>query len=48
MNYGLSRAEAIRRARSLMALVNLDPDALGRYPHQFSGASGSGSASPGR
>ena len=37
MNYGLSRAEAIRRARSLMALVNLDPDALGRYPHQFSG-----------
>ena len=37
INYGLSRAEAIRRARSLMALVNLDPDALGRYPHQFSG-----------
>jgi peptide/nickel transport system ATP-binding protein len=37
MNYGLSRADAIRRARSLMALVNLDPDALGRYPHQFSG-----------
>jgi peptide/nickel transport system ATP-binding protein len=37
MNYGLSRDEAYRRARSLMALVNLDPDALGRYPHQFSG-----------
>jgi peptide/nickel transport system ATP-binding protein len=37
MNYGLSRAEATRRARSLMALVNLDPDALGRFPHQFSG-----------
>ena len=37
MNYGLSRAEAYRRARSLMALVDLDPDALGRYPHQFSG-----------
>jgi peptide/nickel transport system ATP-binding protein len=37
MNYGLSRADAYRRARSLMALVNLDPDALGRYPHQFSG-----------
>jgi peptide/nickel transport system ATP-binding protein len=37
MNYGLARAEAIRRARSLMALVNLDPDALGRFPHQFSG-----------
>jgi peptide/nickel transport system ATP-binding protein len=37
MNYGLSRADAHRRARSLMTLVNLDPDALGRYPHQFSG-----------
>jgi peptide/nickel transport system ATP-binding protein len=37
MNYGLARDEAYRRARSLMALVNLDPDALGRYPHQFSG-----------
>ena len=37
MNYGLSRADAYRRARSLMALVNLDPSALGRYPHQFSG-----------
>jgi peptide/nickel transport system ATP-binding protein len=37
MNYGLARADATRRARSLMALVNLDPDALGRFPHQFSG-----------
>jgi peptide/nickel transport system ATP-binding protein len=37
MNYGLGRTEAYRRARALMALVNLDPDALGRYPHQFSG-----------
>jgi peptide/nickel transport system ATP-binding protein len=37
MNYGLSRDAAYRRARSLMALVNLDPSALGRYPHQFSG-----------
>ena len=37
MNYGLARAEATRRARALMALVNLDPDALGRFPHQFSG-----------
>jgi peptide/nickel transport system ATP-binding protein len=37
MNYGLARADAYRRARSLMALVNLDPSALGRYPHQFSG-----------
>jgi peptide/nickel transport system ATP-binding protein len=37
MNYGLARDEAHRRARSLMALVHLDPSALGRYPHQFSG-----------
>ena len=37
MNYGVSCDEAYRRARSLMALVNLDPAALGRYPHQFSG-----------
>jgi peptide/nickel transport system ATP-binding protein len=37
INYGLARDEAYRRARSLMALVSLDPDALGRYPHQFSG-----------
>jgi peptide/nickel transport system ATP-binding protein len=37
MNYGLARDEAYRRARSLMALVNLDPGAIGRYPHQFSG-----------
>jgi peptide/nickel transport system ATP-binding protein len=37
MNYGLGRDEAYRRARSLMALVHLDPSALGRYPHQFSG-----------
>jgi peptide/nickel transport system ATP-binding protein len=37
MNYGLARADAVARARSLMALVNLDPDALGRFPHQFSG-----------
>jgi peptide/nickel transport system ATP-binding protein len=37
MNYGLARDEAYRRARSLMALVHLDPSALGRYPHQFSG-----------
>jgi peptide/nickel transport system ATP-binding protein len=37
MNYGLARAAALARARELMALVNLDPDALGRFPHQFSG-----------
>ncbi len=37
MNYGASAAEAMKRARSLMALVRLDPQSLGRYPHQFSG-----------
>jgi peptide/nickel transport system ATP-binding protein len=37
MNFGLSRTEATRRARELMRLVDLDPDALSRYPHQFSG-----------
>jgi peptide/nickel transport system ATP-binding protein len=37
MNYGVTRTEALARARSLMALVNLDPEALNRFPHQFSG-----------
>jgi peptide/nickel transport system ATP-binding protein len=37
MNYGMSRADAMARARDLMTLVQLDPDALDRYPHQFSG-----------
>ena len=37
MNYGASAAEALGRARKLMALVRLDPDSLDRYPHQFSG-----------
>jgi peptide/nickel transport system ATP-binding protein len=37
LNYGLSRAAALARARELMATVRLDPDALNRYPHQFSG-----------
>jgi peptide/nickel transport system ATP-binding protein len=37
VNYGVPRAEAQARARTLMALVNLDPEALGRFPHQFSG-----------
>ncbi|MCY4589742.1 MAG: ABC transporter ATP-binding protein [Alphaproteobacteria bacterium] len=37
MNFGQPRDEALARARELMGLVQLDPDALDRYPHQFSG-----------
>jgi peptide/nickel transport system ATP-binding protein len=37
MNYGLSRAESLDRARKLMELVRLDPGSLDRFPHQFSG-----------
>ena len=37
MNFGSSAAAARDRARELMRLVQLDPDALDRYPHQFSG-----------
>ena len=37
MNFGLSRGEAVERARELMRIVQLRPDALDRYPHQFSG-----------
>ena len=37
LNYGVPRTEALERARRLMALVRMDPGALGRYPHQFSG-----------
>ena len=37
LNYGVSRREALQRARRLMTLVRMDPGALDRYPHQFSG-----------
>ena len=37
MYFGVSQADALARARRLMALVRLDPDALERYPHEFSG-----------
>ena len=37
MNYGLAQDAALARARSLIALVGLEPSALGRYPHEFSG-----------
>ncbi len=36
-NYGLPRDKALERARSLMELVQLDPNVLDRFPHQFSG-----------
>ena len=37
LNYGVPRAEALARARRLLALVQMDAAALERYPHQFSG-----------
>ena len=37
MNFGVSKSEALTRARDLMTLVGLDPAALDRFPHQFSG-----------
>src|SRR6059058_5743911 len=37
LNHGVPRAEALARARRLIALVRMDAAALERYPHQFSG-----------
>jgi peptide/nickel transport system ATP-binding protein len=37
MNFGLPRDAAVARARELMRLVDIDPEALSRFPHQFSG-----------
>jgi peptide/nickel transport system ATP-binding protein len=37
LNFGQSKAEALKHAAELMELVGLPADALGRYPHQFSG-----------
>jgi peptide/nickel transport system ATP-binding protein len=37
MYFGVSRSDAEARAQRLMTLVRLDPDSLGRYPHEFSG-----------
>jgi peptide/nickel transport system ATP-binding protein len=34
---GTPKAEAWDRARELLGLVGLQPDAVGRYPHEFSG-----------
>ncbi|THF67224.1 ABC transporter ATP-binding protein [Pseudothauera nasutitermitis] len=35
--HGVPRREALRRARELFELVGLDPEATGRFPHEFSG-----------
>jgi peptide/nickel transport system ATP-binding protein len=37
MNFGTPEDAAVARARELMRLVELDPEALSRFPHQFSG-----------
>ena len=37
INYGMSRIDALAKARELLELVDLPPDAISRYPHQFSG-----------
>jgi len=37
MNFGMSREAAMKSARELMRVVGLAPDALDRFPHQFSG-----------
>jgi peptide/nickel transport system ATP-binding protein len=37
VNYGMARSAALERARRLLALVQMDPASLDRYPHQFSG-----------
>jgi peptide/nickel transport system ATP-binding protein len=34
---GVSREQAMLKARELFTLVGLDPDAVTRYPHEFSG-----------
>ena len=37
LNFGVSKANAWKRAAGLMSLVRLNPSALNRYPHEFSG-----------
>jgi peptide/nickel transport system ATP-binding protein len=37
MNFGLSQEAALARAEELMRIVQLHPDVLNRYPHEFSG-----------
>jgi peptide/nickel transport system ATP-binding protein len=37
LNFGVTRAAAVQRARELMTLVRLSPEVLSRYPNEFSG-----------
>lgn len=37
LNFGVPRAEAMKRARELLELVGLPASAVNRFPHQFSG-----------
>lgn len=37
LNFGQPRARALERARELLSLVGIEPAAMQRYPHQFSG-----------
>ncbi|RWR14439.1 ABC transporter ATP-binding protein [Paenirhodobacter populi] len=37
VNFGMSRSEAMKRARELVRIVRLEEEALSRYPNQFSG-----------
>jgi peptide/nickel transport system ATP-binding protein len=37
VNFGIKRMEAQQKAIELIRLVGMEPDVLGRYPHQFSG-----------
>ena len=37
LNFGIKQQEARQKAAELIRLVGMEPDVLGRYPHQFSG-----------
>ena len=37
VNYGTSRAQALKQAEELLIMVGLSGEAMTRYPHQFSG-----------
>ena len=37
MNFGVPRSEALEQALAILRLVGLGENALGRYPHEFSG-----------